>query len=222
VRVAKSWVEFIQLTDVQSLPIVPGKVYCSMIAFLRGRFAEISPTRVVIEAGGVGYEAHISLNTFAGLQGKLEGMLYTHLVVREDAHLLYGFAELAEKEMFINLISVSGVGASTARVVLSYMQPEEITRCIVQGDARSLERVKGIGKKTAERLVLELRDKLGKVVSGANISPLIHNSLQQDALEALTALGIPRNTAMQSIEKVRQAQPEISVEELIKKALRGI
>ncbi len=193
-----------------------------MIAFLRGRFAEISPTRVVIEAGGVGYEAHISLNTFAGLQGKLEGMLYTHLVVREDAHLLYGFAELAEKEMFINLISVSGVGASTARVVLSYMQPEEITRCIVQGDARSLERVKGIGKKTAERLVLELRDKLGKVVSGANISPLIHNSLQQDALEALTALGIPRNTAMQSIEKVRQAQPEISVEELIKKALRGI
>lgn len=221
-RVAKSWVEFIQLTDVQSLPIVPGKVYCSMIAFLRGRFAEISPTRVVIEAGGVGYEAHISLNTFAGLQGKLEGMLYTHLVVREDAHLLYGFAELAEKEMFINLISVSGVGASTARVVLSYMQPEEITRCIVQGDARSLERVKGIGKKTAERLVLELRDKLGKVVSGANISPLIHNSLQQDALEALTALGIPRNTAMQSIEKVRQAQPEISVEELIKKALRGI
>lgn len=193
-----------------------------MIAFLRGRFAEISPTRVVIEAGGVGYEAHISLNTFAGIQGKTEGQLHTHLVVREDAHLLYGFSELAEKEMFINLISVSGVGASTARMVLSYMQPSELSRCIVQGDARSLERVKGIGKKTAERLVLELRDKLGKDAGGTNISPLIHNTLQQDALEALTALGIPRNTALQSIEKVRRAEPDISVEELIKKALRGI
>jgi Holliday junction DNA helicase RuvA len=143
-------------------------------------------------------------------------------VVREDAHLLYGFSEIDEKQMFIYLISVSGIGASTARMVLSYMQPAELTRCIVQGDARSLERVKGIGKKTAERLVLELRDKLGKEASEANISPLIHNTLQQDALEALTALGIPRNTALQSIEKVRRDEPEISVEELIKKALRGI
>lgn len=193
-----------------------------MIAFLRGRFVELSPTRVIVETGGVGYEVLISLHTYAGIQGKSEGFLYTHFVVREDAHLLFGFCEPAEKEMFTQLIGVSGVGASTARMVLSYMQPHELSRCIVQGDVRSLEKVKGIGKKTAERLVLELRDKVGKGVGEANISPLIHNSLHQDALEALTALGIPRSAASNAIEKVRLAEPEITMEALIKKALRGI
>ncbi len=194
----------------------------AMFAFLRGRFSEISPTRVVVDVSGVGYEVHISLNTYTGIQGKTEGLLHTHLVVREDAHLLYGFSELAEKEMFTSLIGVSGIGASTARVMLSYMQPGELARCILQGDVRSLEKVKGIGKKTAERLVLELKDKLGKAAPETNISPLIHNTLHQDALEALTALGIPRSTASQAIEKARQAEPDISVEALIKKALRGI
>lgn len=193
-----------------------------MFAFLRGRFLEISPTRVIVDVSGVGYEVHISLHTYGGIQGKSEGMLYTHLVIREDAHLLYGFSETAEKEMFVNLIGVSGIGAATARMMLSYMPPADLARCIVQGDVRSLEKVKGIGKKTAERLVLELKDKLGKGGVETNISPLIHNTLHQDALEALTALGIPRNTASHAIEKVRQAEPDISVEALIKKALRGI
>jgi Holliday junction DNA helicase RuvA len=193
-----------------------------MFAFLRGRFQEVSPTKLIVDVGGVGYEVHISLNTYSGFQGKSEGLVYTHLVVREDAHILYGFSEIAEKEMFINLIGVSGIGAATARMMLSYMPPNELARCIVQGDVRSLEKVKGIGKKTAERLVLELRDKLGKGAPEINISPLIHNTLHQDALEALTALGIPRSTASQAIEKVRQAEPDISVEALIKKALRGV
>lgn len=193
-----------------------------MFAFLRGRFQEVSPTKLIVDVGGVGYEVHISLNTYSGIQGKSEGLVYTHLVVREDAHILYGFSEIAEKEMFINLVGVSGIGAATARMMLSHMPPNELARCIVQGDVRSLEKVKGIGKKTAERLVLELRDKLGKGAPEINISPLIHNTLLQDALEALTALGIPRSTASQAIEKVRQAEPDISVEALIKKALRGV
>ncbi len=193
-----------------------------MFAFLRGRFVEVSPTKLILDVGGVGYEVNISLHTYTGIQGKAEGLVYTHLVVREDAHILYGFSEVAEKEMFINLIGVSGIGAATARMMLSYMPPNELVRCLVQGDVRSLEKVKGIGKKTAERLVLELRDKLGKGAPEINISPLIHNTLHQDALEALTALGIPRNTASQAIEKVRQAEPDISVEALIKKALRGV
>jgi Holliday junction DNA helicase RuvA len=193
-----------------------------MFAFLRGRFLDISPTRVVVDVTGVGYEVHISLNTYSSIQGKSEGLLYTHLVIREDAHILYGFSEVAEKEMFTSLISVSGIGAATARMMLSYMPPADLARCIQQGDVRSLEKVKGIGKKTAERLVLELRDKLAKAAPEINISPLIHNTLHQDALEALTALGIPRSTASQAIEKVRQAEPEISVEALIKKALRGV
>lgn len=175
-----------------------------------------------MEVAGVGYEVHVSLNTYGSIQGLTEGLLHIHLVVREDAHILYGFSEVAEKEMFTNLISVSGIGAATARMMLSYMPPTELARCIVQGDVRSLEKVKGIGKKTAERLVLELKDKLGKGGAEINISPLIHNTLHQDALEALTALGIPRNTASQAIEKVRQAEPDISVEALIKKALRGV
>lgn len=199
-----------------------GRYIAGMIAFLRGRFVELSPTRVIVETGGVGYEVLISLHTYAGIQGKTEGLLYTHFVVREDAHLLFGFSEPAEKEMFTHLIGVSGIGASTARMVLSYMPPADLTRCLVQGDVRSLEKVKGIGKKTAERLVLELRDKLGKVSPESTISPMIHNRLHQDALEALTALGIPRTAASNAIEKVRQAEPEITVEALIKKALRGI
>jgi Holliday junction DNA helicase RuvA len=181
-----------------------------MFAFLRGQFHEISLTRVIIDVSGVGYEVHISLHTYGAIQGRSEGLLHTHLVVREDAHILYGFSEPAEKEMFTNLIGVSGIGAATARMMLSYMPPADLARCIVQGDVRSLEKVKGIGKKTAER------------APELNISPLIHNTLHQDALEALTALGIPRSTASQAIEKVRQAEPDITVESLIKKALRGV
>lgn len=193
-----------------------------MISFLRGQFVEKSPTWVWIDVNGVGYEVHISLHTYSSIQDKTEGLLYTILLVREDAHLLYGFAEKSERDLFQHLISVSGVGASTARVMLSYLKPEDLVAAIVQSNVKALESIKGIGKKTAERLVLELKDKLSKIIPLANNSALINNTLQQDALNALTALGIPKQAAAQVVEKTLKANPELGVEDLVKKALRSL
>ncbi|MDZ4795830.1 MAG: Holliday junction branch migration protein RuvA [Bacteroidota bacterium] len=193
-----------------------------MIAYLKGDFVYKSPAMVQVEVNGVGYEVHISLNTFSKIQQLDKGILLTSLLIREDAHILYGFFDLAEKEMFQHLFSVSGIGATTARVMLSYMKPEELARAIIQGDTRTLEGIKGIGKKTAERMVLELRDKLAKNPLESNISPMINNTLQQDALNALTALGINRVAAGQALEKTLAANPNLPVEELIKKALRTL
>ena len=191
-----------------------------MIAYLKGEFVSISPASVQIDVNGVGYEVQISLNTYSRIQDLEKGILYTHLLVREDAHILFGFFDPAEKEMFQQLISVSGIGASTARVMLSYMKPEELARAIIVGDVRTLEGIKGIGKKTAERIVLELRDKLAKHTPETNISPMKNNSLQQDALNALTALGINRLAAEQALKKVLGNEPNLPVEDLIKKTLR--
>jgi holliday junction DNA helicase RuvA len=193
-----------------------------MIAYLKGDFVHKSPAVVLVEVQGVGYEVQISLNTYTKIQNLDKGMLHTSLLIREDAHILYGFFDLGEKEMFQHLISVSGIGASTARVMLSYMKPEELARSIVQGDSRTLEGIKGIGKKTAERLVLELRDKLAKQPLESNISPMKNNTLQQDALNALSALGINRQAAGIALEKTLAENPNLSVEELIKKALRTL
>jgi Holliday junction DNA helicase RuvA len=135
---------------------------------------------------------------------------------------LYGFAEKSERDLFQHLISVSGVGASTARVMLSYLKPEELIAAIVQSNVKALESIKGIGKKTAERLVLELKDKLSKIIPLTNNSTLINNTLQQDALNALTALGIPKQAAAQVVEKTLKANPELGVEDLVKKALRSL
>ena len=194
----------------------------SMIAYLRGEFVHKTPASVQVEVNGVGYEVLISLNTFSKIQNLERGMLHTSLLVREDAHLLYGFFELREKEMFEQLITVSGIGASTARVMLSYMKPDELAKAIVQNDTRTLEGIKGIGKKTAERLVVELRDKLSKQSSESNISPMKNNTLQQDALNALTALGINRQAASLALEKTMAAESNLPVEELIKRALRTL
>ena len=193
-----------------------------MIAYLKGDFVQKSPAVVQVDINGVGYEVQISLNTYSRIQGLDKGILYTVLLIREDAHILYGFFDLAEKEMFQQLFSVSGIGASTARVMLSYMKPDELARAIIQGDTRTLEGIKGIGKKTAERMVVELRDKLAKQPLETNISPMKNNTLQQDALNALTALGINRQAAGQAIEKTLAANPNLPVEELIKKALRTL
>ena len=133
-----------------------------MIAYLDGKFVYKSPAIVHLDVNGVGYEVQISLNTFSKIQHLEKGQLHTCLLIREDAHILYGFFDKLEKEMFLNLISVSGIGATTARMMLSYMKPEELTRLIVLSDIHGLEKIKGIGKKTAERLVLELKDKLSK------------------------------------------------------------
>ena len=194
-----------------------------MFAYLDGKFVYKSPAMVYIDVNGVGYEVQISLNTYSKIQSLEKGILQTCLLIREDAHILYGFFDKAEKEMFIHLISVSGIGATTARMMLSYMKPDELIRAIVGGDSHALESVKGVGKKTAERLVLELRDKLSKQPLELNISPLKNNTLYTDALNALMALGIARNTAGQAIQRVTQSDPSItSLEDVIKKALKTL
>ena len=192
-----------------------------MIAFLRGQFVFKSPAVVHMDVAGVGYELQISLNTYSQIQPLGSGTLLTYLHIREDAHILYGFFELTEKELFIQLIGVSGVGATTARMMLSSMRPEEITRAILQGNTRQLESIKGIGKKSAERVILELRDKLGRNRPETNISPLINNTLEQDAFNALITLGIARSAAEQAVKKViNEASGTDKVEDVIKKALK--
>jgi holliday junction DNA helicase RuvA len=193
-----------------------------MIAYLKGDFVHKSPAMVQIDVNGVGYEIQISLNTYSRIQHLEKGILYTSLLIREDAHILYGFFDLTEKEMFQHLLSVSGIGASTARVMLSYMKPDELAKAITQGDLRTLEGIKGIGKKTAERMVVELRDKLAKHPLESNILSMKNNTLQQDALNALTALGINRQAATQALEKTIAVNPNLPVEELIKKVLRTL
>lgn len=194
-----------------------------MIAFLEGKFVHKSPGLVQVDVNGVGYEVLVSLNTFSKIQHLEKGVLRTHLLVREDAHLLFGFFDQSEKEMFLQLISVSGIGATTARMMLSYMKPDELARTIIAGDVRTLEGIKGIGKKTAERVIVELKDKLSKHPLETNISPMKHNTLHADALHALLGLGIARNTADQVIQKVMQSEPSLtSLEDIIKKSLKTL
>lgn len=193
-----------------------------MIAFLRGAFVSKTPATVIVEVNGVGYEVQISLNTYSKVQDLDKGLLYTSLIIREDAHILFGFFDLAEKEMFHLLLSVSGIGATTARVMLSYLKPDDLAKAIVQSDLRTLEGIKGIGKKSAERMVLELKDKLIKHPVESNNLPLKNNTLHQDALNALMALGINRQAASNALEKVMAAESNLSVEELIKKTLRTL
>ena len=193
-----------------------------MIAFLKGSFVKKTPANVLIDVNGVGYDVQISLNTYSKIQDLESGVLQTHLLVREDAHILFGFFEAAEKEIFQHLIAVTGIGAGTARVMLSYMKPEELSRTIIQGNAKALEGIKGIGRKTAERIVLELRDKLAKQPVEANISGWKGNTLEADALNALIALGINRQAADGAIQKVLEGNPSLSVEDIIKKALQTL
>lgn len=194
-----------------------------MIAFLKGNFTLLTPTFVHIDVQGVGYEVFISLNTYSEIQGKTQGLLYTHLQIREDAHLLYGFASMAEKDMFLQLVGVNGVGASTARMMLSSLKPEEISRAIIQGNAKQLEAVKGIGKKSAERIILELRDKFTKQSLDLNNSVSTGNTAETDALNALLALGIARLAAETALRKSMQLHPgSDKVEEIIKSALKNL
>jgi holliday junction DNA helicase RuvA len=194
-----------------------------MIAFLRGDFVHKTPATVFIDVHGVGYEVLISLNTFSKIQNLEKGILQIYFHVREDAQMLFGFFDNDEKEMFILLLSVSGVGASTARMMLSSMKPEEIARAILQGNTKQLESIKGIGRKSAERIILELRDKVGKNIHESNNSTLINNTLEQDALNALIALGIARTAAEQAIRKVIGINPgSDKVEDIIKKALKTL
>jgi len=197
--------------------------YKLMIAQLTGKFLHKTPTQLVIDCHGVGYEVNISLNTYSAIQAMEQGTLFIFFKVSEDAQILYGFSEPAEKQTFMSLLSVSGVGASTARMMLSSLKPIELQQAILMGNVKLLESIKGIGKKTAERIVLELKDKVGKFVPASTNSAPSYNTAHNDALEALTALGINRSLAEQTIKKVTAAQEaEYSVEELIKKVLKSI
>lgn len=192
-----------------------------MYAYLKGKFIVKTPTAVVIDVHGVGYEVQVSLHTYGRIQALEEGLLYVHLLVREDAHLFYGFFDKAEKDMFLHLLSVSGVGASTARMMLSSLQPAEIAQAILAANESLLESIKGIGKKTAQRIVLELKDKLAKPTAEGNISALNYNSLDQDALHAMTALGIARAAAESAIKKAKAGGAAFTeVQALIKAALK--
>ncbi len=193
-----------------------------MIAYLRGDFIDKKPSSVHVDVNGVGYEVQISLNTYTKIQNLEKGILHTSLLIREDAHVIYGFFDTVEKELFMHLISVSGIGASIARAMLSYMKPEEIASAIVHANIKLLESIKGIGKKTAERLVLELKDKLAKHPLDSNISPLIDNTLHIDSLNALMALGVNRMAAEKALKSVQAANPNLAIEELIKLALRTL
>lgn len=193
-----------------------------MIAYLKGNFTYMSPAMVHIDVQGVGYEVNISLNTFGKISNLEKGILYTYLQIKEDAHTLYGFHDQEEKAIFVKLISISGVGAATARMMLSSMRPDEIQLAIVQGNTKLLEGIKGIGKKTAERIVLELRDKMGKMEGFSVNSGFIHNTLEQDALNALQALGIPKPAAEGAIKKALNGNTDYDLEQLIKKALQSI
>lgn len=194
-----------------------------MYAYLEGKFTLKNPAQVYVDIHGVGYELNISLNTYAHIQNLEQGKLYTYLQIKEDGHTLYGFFDKGEKEMFIQLISVSGVGAATARMMLSNLKPDEVSKAIIQNNVKLLESVKGIGKKTAERLVLELRDKVNKAATDLTIPATAGNRLQQDALNALVSLGILRPQAETAIQKIIQLDSDITnLEELIKKALKAI
>lgn len=195
-----------------------------MYAYLRGDFSYKTASQVYVDINGVGYEVNITLNTYSAIETLAGGKLFTYLQIKEDAHTLYGFFEKEEKDMFVLLISVSGVGAATARMMLSSLRPEEVEIAIATGNLKLIESVKGIGKKTAERLVLELKDKVGNKSGTSSQSwSKVVNSIEKDAINALVALGIMQKQADLSVKKVLAAEPEIiKLEELIKKALKVI
>lgn len=192
-----------------------------MYSFISGKIVEKTPTHLVLETGGIGYFINISLNTFTEI-GDVENVkIHTHLVVREDAQLLYGFTAESERELFRRLISVSGVGANTARLILSSLSPAELTDAIISGNAPVLQSVKGIGGKTAQRIVVDLKDKLGKESGGPEKLEIPHNTKKEEALSGLIILGFNKNAANKAINRVlKEAGTELSVEELIKNSLK--
>jgi Holliday junction DNA helicase RuvA len=193
-----------------------------MISHIKGRLVEKNPTDVVIECNGVGYFINISLHTFSELPEGENVKLFTHLQVREDAHILYGFSGPAEREIFRLLLSVSGVGASTARTMLSSLSPDQVTEAIASGDLVTIQSVKGIGSKTAQRVLLDLKDKILKVYSLTGISAISSNTNKNEALSALETLGFIRKHAERVCDKIVKEDPQASVETIIKLALKNL
>lgn len=191
-----------------------------MYNHFKGKLVEKSPTYVVIECGGVGFYLNISLNTYSKIGSDELCMLYAHQMVREDAHVLYGFFDEEEREVFRKLISVSGVGASTARVVLSSLSPGEVAQAIIAEDVNLLKSIKGIGGKTAERIIVDLKDKLNADLPEAEKIQLQGNTHSDEALSALVALGFDKIKSRKMLQKLETSEPNLSVEALIKQALK--
>ncbi len=193
-----------------------------MITQIKGRLVEKSPTELVIDCNGLGYLVNISLNTFSLLSDSENISLYTHLQIKEDSHTLFGFYEKTERNLFRKLISVSGIGASTARTMLSSLNPEEIQRAILSENVSTIQSVKGIGLKTAQRVIIELRDKVSAISEGSEISSNFTNSKREESLSALEVLGYSRKQTTKVVDKLISETSEISVEEIIKNALNKL
>jgi len=193
-----------------------------MITHIQGKLVEKNPTDVVIDCNGVGYLLNISLHTFSQIPDKENLRLYTHLQVKEDSHTLFGFSSLAEREMFKLLISVSGIGASTARTMLSSLTPKQVREGIATNDVALIQSIKGIGAKTAQRVILDLKDKVLKIYDIDEVSVSQNNTSKDEALSALDVLGFNKKQAERVVDKIIIAQPEANVEVIIKQALKNL
>lgn len=193
-----------------------------MIAHLQGKLVEKSATHVIIDCGGVGYHVNISLHTYSLLPTNDLIKLYTHLQIKEDAHTLFGFMEKSEREIFRLLLSVSGIGAGIARTMLSSLNPKQITNAIASGDVGTIQSIKGIGSKTAQRVILDLKEKVLKLFDLDEVSMTQSNTNRDEALSALEVLGFVRKSAEKVVEKIVKDDPEASVESIIKQALKNL
>lgn len=194
-----------------------------MFAYIDGKLTFKCPTYIVVEAGGVGYHINISLNTYSAIGNVERCKIHTWLQVKEDSHTLYGFAEEGERRLFLHLISVSGIGSATCRMMLSSMTPSEIQNAIINADVALIQQIKGIGVKSAQRIVLELQDKLKKEGVDSLISMPQHNTVKDEALSALVMLGFAKQTAEKTIDQIlKGTEGTLSVEQLIKQALKNL
>lgn len=193
-----------------------------MIAHLQGKLVEKSPTQLVIDCGGVGYEVHISLHTYSLLPNTDFIKVFTYLQIKEDAHTIFGFVEKSEREIFKLLLSVSGIGASIARTMLSSLDPKQITNAIASGDVVTIQSIKGIGSKTAQRVILDLKEKVLKLYDLDEVSMSQSNTNRDEALSALEVLGFARKASEKVIDKIVKEDPDESVESIIKQALKSL
>ncbi|TGV00913.1 Holliday junction branch migration protein RuvA [Flavivirga rizhaonensis] len=193
-----------------------------MITHIQGKLTEKNPTHVVIECNGVGYMLNISLHTFSQISDNENLKLFTHLQVKEDSHTLYGFSSLAEREIFRLLISVSGIGASTARTMLSSLTPKQVREGIASNDVALIQSIKGIGAKTAQRVIIDLKDKILKIYDIDEVSVSQGNTSKEEALSALEVLGFVKKQAERVVDKIIIAQPDANVETIIKQALKNL
>ena len=199
-----------------------------MIEYIKGELTELTPALATIEAAGIGYGLNISLNTFSAIQGKKEVKLYVYEAIREDAHLLYGFVNKKERETFLLLITVNGVGANTARMILSSLSVSELCNAISAGNARLIQNVKGIGKMTAQRIIVDLREKIvslgiaDEIPTGGQMSAPVNNQVKDEAVSALTMLGFAPAPSQKVVLAILQEQPNAPVETVVKLALKQI